>query len=84
MGLAVAIVVRRRALEAVVPDDAKAAGKTVADFPQTASHAFDAMDGGIALSEDEVQGRNTWLLWTAGDQAFWEGWRSTDWARPIC
>jgi len=53
-------------------DDAKAAGKAVADFPQTTSHAFDAMDGGIALSEDETQGRNTWLLWTAGDQTFWD------------
>ena len=50
----------------------KLAGKTVADFPQTASHAFDAMDGGIALTDDETKGRNTWLLWTAGDQTFWD------------
>ncbi len=55
-----------------IPDDAKAAGKTVTDFPQTASRAFDAVDGGIALSEDETKGRNTWLLWTAGDQTFWD------------
>jgi hypothetical protein len=55
-----------------IADDAKAAGKTVADFPETASHAFDAMDGGIALTEDETKGRNTWLLWTAGDQTFWD------------
>ena len=61
---------RPRATETV--DDAKAAGKTVADFPQTASRAFDAMDGGIALSDDETKGRNTWLLWTAGDQTFWD------------
>jgi hypothetical protein len=53
-------------------DDAKAAGKTAADFPQTASHAFDAMDGGIKLTDDETLGRNTWLLWTAGDQTFWD------------
>jgi len=53
-------------------DDAKAAGKTVADFPQSTSQAFDAMDGGIALSDDETKGRNTWLLWTAGDQTFWD------------
>ncbi len=56
----------------VVPDDAKTAGKTPADFPETASRAFDAMDGGIRLSDDEVKGRNTWLLWTAGDQVFWD------------
>jgi len=56
----------------VVLDDAKAAGKTVADFPQTGSHAFDAMDGGLRLTESERKGRNTWLLWTAGDQVFWD------------
>ena len=30
------------------------------------------MDGGIALTDDETMGRNTWLLWTAGDQTFWD------------
>ncbi len=59
-------------LESVVPDDAKAAGKTPADFPQTDSPALDAMDGGISLSDDERKGRNTWILWTAGDQTFWD------------
>jgi hypothetical protein len=56
-----------------VVDDAKAAGKTVADFPETDSHAFDEMDGGVSLSAEERRGRNTWLLWTAGDQTFWDG-----------
>src|ERR1035438_6996493 len=56
----------------IVSDDAKAAGKTVTDFPESDSLAFDAMDGGITLSGDETKGRNTWLLWTAGDQAFWD------------
>ncbi len=56
----------------IISDDAKAAGKTVADFPESNSHAFDAMDGGITLSGDETKGRNTWLLWTAGDQVFWD------------
>lgn len=55
-----------------VPDDAKAAGKTTADFPETSSHAFDAMDGGLPLTENERRGRNTWLLWTAGDQVLWD------------
>jgi hypothetical protein len=56
----------------IVSDDAKAAGKTVTDFPESDSLAFDAMDGGITLSGDETEGRNTWLLWTAGDQVFWD------------
>jgi hypothetical protein len=54
-------------------DDAKAAGKTVTDFPQTGARAFDAMDGGLPLDDGQRKGRNTWLLWTAGDQIFWGG-----------
>lgn len=33
---------------------------------------FHAMDGGIQLSEAEIKGRNAWLLWTAGNDAFWD------------
>jgi hypothetical protein len=54
------------------PDDAKVAGLTAADFPQVADDVFSRMDGGIRLAEDEIKGRNTWLLWTAGNQAFWD------------
>jgi hypothetical protein len=56
----------------IIPDDAKASGKTFADFPESNSRAFDAMDGGVTLSASETRGRNTWLLWTAGDQVFWD------------
>lgn len=63
--------VRRRS--DVVMDDAKAAGKTAADFPETDSRAFDEMDGGHPLTEEQRKGRNSWLLWTAGDQVFWDG-----------
>lgn len=63
---------RHNKRNAIVPDDAKLAGKTPSDFPETATHAFDAMDGGVLLNEDETKGRNTWLLWTAGDQVFWD------------
>jgi hypothetical protein len=65
------LILHRNRQDDIVPDDAKLAGKTTADFPQTDSHAFDAMDGGISLDQDETKGRNTWLLWTAGDQVFW-------------
>jgi hypothetical protein len=30
------------------------------------------MDGGIALPLAEVRGCNTWLMWTAGNRAFWD------------
>ena len=53
-------------------DDAKAAGMTAAHFPQISRDVFAAMDGGVPLSADEIRGRNTWILWTAGNQAFWD------------
>src|SRR5260370_23001491 len=30
------------------------------------------MDGAVHLSADEVKGRNTWLVWTAGDDRLWD------------
>ncbi len=53
-------------------DEATAARKTVADFPETRADPFQPMDGGIALTPDEIAGRNTWMLWTGGNEAFWD------------
>jgi hypothetical protein len=53
-------------------DDAKAAGKTTADFPQITADIFKPMDGGIELTPEEIMGRNTWNLWTGGNQYFWD------------
>ena len=52
-------------------DEAKAAGLTTADFPQITADVFKPMDGGIDLSPEEIMGRNTWNLWSAGNQRFW-------------
>ena len=30
------------------------------------------MDNGVAMSADEVQGRNMWLVWTGGNDRFWD------------
>lgn len=49
-----------------------AGGRKPADFPELAADVFKPMDGGIALSPDEIKGRNTWNLWCAGDEQFWE------------
>lgn len=53
-------------------DEAARAGKTPADFPETTVDFFPAMDGGVALAPNEAAGRNTWILWTGGNQAFWD------------
>ena len=54
-------------------DEAKAAGLTTADFPQITADVFKPMDGGIELSPEEIMGRNTWNLWSGGNQHFWNG-----------
>ena len=45
-------------------------GRKPADFPELALDVFQPMDGGIALSSDEIKGRNTWNLWCGGNEQF--------------
>jgi cytochrome c5 len=52
-------------------DEAKAAGLTTADLPQITADIFKPMDGGTDLSPEEIRGRNTWNLWSGGNQHFW-------------
>ena len=47
-------------------------GRTVKDFPEIAADVFKPMDGGISLSQEAIKGRNTWNLWTGGDEQFWD------------
>ncbi|HEY4247363.1 MAG TPA: hypothetical protein VGM64_10935 [Lacunisphaera sp.] len=47
-------------------------GRTPGDFPEIAADVFKPLDGGIALAPDEIKGRNTWNLWTGGDEQFWD------------
>ena len=49
-----------------------AGGRKPEDFPELADDVFKPMDGGLALSADEIKGRNTWNLWCGGDEQFWE------------
>jgi len=41
-------------------------------FPPASVDYFAGMDGGIRLEPPEIRGRNTWLMWTAGNEAFWD------------
>src|SRR6201996_505114 len=54
-----------------VQDEARAAGRTAASFPHAGEDYFHDMDGGVALSPDEIKGRNMWLVWTGGNDRFW-------------
>jgi hypothetical protein len=54
-----------------IVDEAKASGKTPADFSQITADVFKPMDGGIQLSPEEIMGCNAWILWSAGNEHFW-------------
>jgi hypothetical protein len=54
-----------------IVDEAKANGMTPSDFPEITANIFEPMDGGIQLSLEEIMGRNAWILWSAGNDHFW-------------
>jgi hypothetical protein len=56
-----------------VLDEAKAVGREAASFPAADEDYFRDMDGGIALTPEEVKGRNAWIVWTGGNDRFWDG-----------
>jgi hypothetical protein len=55
-------------------DEAMQAGKSVEDFAQAPDEPdlLAGTDDAIAMDAAGVRGRNTWWLWTAGNQAFWD------------
>jgi len=66
-------------------DEAKAGGKTVDDFPIAEFDYFGDMDmigdpnnnqpasaKRLPLDLDEIKGRNTWMMWCGGNEAFWD------------
>lgn len=53
-------------------DEAQAVGRTAESFPHAKVNYFAAMDNGMPLSETEVQGRDMWVVWTGGNDKFWD------------
>src|SRR6202790_936030 len=59
--------------EAAAPmDEAQQVNRDVRSFPQAQEDYFHDMDNGAAMSTEEVQGRNMWLLWTGGNDRLWD------------
>jgi hypothetical protein len=48
------------------------AGRAASTFKQSEDPYFHDMDGGLALTPQEVAGRNMWLLWSGGNDRFWD------------
>jgi len=55
-----------------VLDEAKKMGRSPASFPAADEDYFRRMDGGDSLTTEEVRGRNTWNVWTGGNDRFWD------------
>src|SRR6185295_15335699 len=54
-----------------VLDEARTASVSPETFRAADEDYFHDMDGGVALSADEIKGRNAWLVWTGGDDRLW-------------
>jgi hypothetical protein len=55
-----------------VQDEALAAGRNADSFPAADEDYFKDMDGGVTLTANEVKGRNNWIVWTGGNDRFWD------------
>jgi hypothetical protein len=55
-----------------VQDEAMQAGRNAASFPAADEDYFREMDGGMQLTSNEVKGRNNWIVWTGGNDRFWD------------
>ena len=55
-----------------VQDEAQLAGLSAEYFKAADEDYFHDMDSGVALSPDEIKGRNTWIVWTGGNDRLWD------------
>ena len=53
-------------------DEAAVAGLSADHFKHADENYFHDMDNGVALTPDEIKGRNMWLVWTGGNDRFWD------------
>jgi hypothetical protein len=59
-----------------IRDEALLAGRSADSFSAAVEDYFHDMDrdakGTVALTADEIKGRNTWLVWSAGNDRLWD------------
>jgi cytochrome c5 len=55
-----------------VLDEAMQVGRAAQSFPAADENYFRDMDGGRELAANEVKGRNNWIVWTGGNDRFWD------------
>jgi len=72
LGLALALPASVALAASAPQDEAQRVGRSEATFPQASEDFFHDMDNGVSLTPDEVRGRNMWIVWTGGDDRFWD------------
>ena len=55
-----------------VLDEAMQVGRTAQSLPAADEDYFKDMDGGTELTVNEIKGRNNWIVWTGGNDRFWD------------
>ena len=60
-----------------VLDEAMQAGRSAESFNHADEDYFHDMDNGVALTPEEIKGRNMWLVWSGGDDRFWDSLTTT-------
>ncbi len=60
-----------------VLDEAMRAHRTADSLGPADEDYFHDMDGGVALSRQEIMGRNMWNVWTGGNDRFWDALSTT-------
>jgi hypothetical protein len=55
-----------------IQDEARRAGRAAQTLAAADEDYFKDMDGGAKLTPEEVKGRNTWLVWTGGNDRLWD------------
>lgn len=67
------IIFRKRPPEpGTVLDEARQVGRTAESLPAADEDYFHDMDSGVPLNTTEVKGRNNWIVWTGGNDRFWD------------
>ena len=56
-----------------VLDEARQSGRDGTSFAHANEDYFHDMDGAPALTPQEVAGRNMWIVWSGGNDRFWNG-----------
>jgi mono/diheme cytochrome c family protein len=72
LGLCAFLLLPVAAAAQAVSDEARQVGRGAASFPAADEDYFHDMDGGIALAAEAIKGRNTWLVWTGGNDRLWD------------